>query len=439
MSKGGTGKPKVVLLVLGMVALVWPAAASADELSDLKQELQQQKKRTAELEDRLSQLESRQRLEERSLGEKIEKVEAQVEEAPSEPAIPKALEWASRMQWSGDFRYRYEYIDDATRTEDRHRNRIRARLGMKAEVNDEWDVGLRIASGTADPVSTNQTLDEAFSRKPIWLDRAYVDYHPDWMQGLNAVAGKVSNPFYAVGENQLIWDSDLSPEGGAIGYEWTLNEQTSVHLNGGGFWVAEESASTDASLWGIQAYVKHQIGNPTYVLAGAGFFDYGNIQGHGSFAGEWDDDHDLFGNTSLAGDPNAFGSDFDLFELFAEFATEIGKTPVSVWGDWVKNTVAVSGEDTGWLVGGRINKAKAPGTWEFSYDYRDIELDAVVGQFNDSDFIGGGTGGKGHRFGLAYAIAKNTQAALTYFATEYDGRKSNADYDRLQADIKVKF
>ncbi len=439
MSDGGTGKRKVVLLVLGLVALVWPAAAGADELSDLKQELQEQKKHTAELEDRLSQLESRQKLKERSLNEKIEKVEAKVDETPSEPVIPKALEWASKMQWSGDFRYRYEFIDDGTKSEQRNRNRIRARLGMKAEVNDEWDFGFRIASGTADPVSTNQTLGQAFSRKPIWIDRAYLDYHPDWMKGLDAVAGKISNPFLTVGGNQLIWDSDLSPEGGAVGYEWAVNERTGVHLNGGGFWVAEESSSSDVSLWGIQAYVKHEIANPTYVLAGASFFDYGNIRGHSSLDAEWEDGHDLFGNTSLSGDPNAYGSDFNLFELFAEFGTEIGKTPVSVWGDWVKNTAAVSSQDTGWLVGARINKAKAPGTWEVSYDYRDIELDAVVGQFNDSDFIGGGTGGKGHRFGFAYALAKNTQAALTYFASEYDGRKSNADYDRLQADLKVKF
>jgi hypothetical protein len=113
--------------------------------------------------------------------------------------------------------------------------------------------------------------------------------------------------------------------------------------------------------------------------------------------------------------------------------------PVALWGDWVKNTVAATNEDTGWLIGGLINKVNAPGSWQFSYDYRDIELDAVVGQFNASDFVGGGTGGKGHRFGLAYGLAKNTQAALTYYVNEYSGRKSNADYDRLQADVAIKF
>ena len=439
MGKGETKRWQVGLLVLVAVTSLWPAVSGADELSDLQEALQQQKQRTAELEDRINQLESRQRLKERSLNEKIDEVAAQAEEAPAEPVIPDVLKWAAKMQWSGDFRYRYEYIDDGTKAKERHRNRIRARLGLKAEVNDEWDFSLRIASGTADPVSTNQTLGEAFSRKPIWLDRAYVDYHPMWMEGLNGAAGKISNPFYTVGGNQLIWDSDLSPEGGALAYSWALNERTALHLSGGGFWVAEESSSADASLWGLQAYIKHQIDEPSYVLAGVSYYDYGNIQGHESFASEWDDENDLFGNSAMAGDPNAFASDYDLLEVFVEFGSEIHGMPVAVWGDWVQNTVAVSDEDTGWLIGGKINKAKAPGTWEFSYDYRDIELDAVVGQFNDSDFIGGGTGGKGHRFGFAYALAKNTQAALTYFDNEYSGRKSDEDYDRLQADIKVKF
>ena len=75
------------------------------------------------------------------------------------------------------------------RPSDRHRNRIRARLGLGAKVNDEWDLGFRLATGhgevSGDPVSTNQTLDEAFSKKPIWLDQAFFGYHPQWFKGFN--------------------------------------------------------------------------------------------------------------------------------------------------------------------------------------------------------------------------------------------------------------
>jgi len=63
----------------------------------------------------------------------------------------------------------------------------------------------------------------------------------------------------------------------------------------------------------------------------------------------------------------------------------------------------------------------------------------VVGQFNDSDFVGGGTAGKGHRFGFTYQLTKNVAPALTYFADQYWGRSDDKDYSRLQADIVVKF
>lgn len=427
----------IILLVLAAFSLLWPLAAGADELADLRKELEAQKSKNAELEDRMSQLEAQQRLQDET------RPDATAPQSQTERSsqIPDVLSWASKLKWSGDFRYRYEFIEDEGQSrekERRHRNRIRARLGLDVEVNDEWDLGFRIASGVGDPVSTNQTLDEAFSGKGLWLDRAYFDYHPGCMDGLDVLGGKFGTPFYIVGQNQLVWDNDLNMEGGALQYAWSLNEQTNVYFNGGGFWVNEESGSPDTGLWGIQAYAKHEIGNPTYVLAGASFFDYGNIQGTEGLATEWDGDATEFSGNMSTGS-NTYASDFDIVEVFCEAGTKLGGTPVAVWGDWVKNCAAVNDQDTGWLVGGKINKASAPGSWEIWYDYRDIEADAVVGQFNDSDFIGGGTGGKGHRVGLAYALAKNVKAAINYFDSEYDRGTGGTDYRRLQADVALKF
>ena len=70
-----------------------------------------------------------------------------------------------------------------------------------------------------------------------------------------------------------------------------------------------------------------------------------------------------------------------------------------------------------------------------------MEADAVVGQFSEADFVGGGTDGRGHKFGLTYQVRENTQAALTYFHNEDDTGSSgrDLDYRRLQADLKLKF
>jgi hypothetical protein len=435
-------------LVFCAAVIWWPAAALAagevQDVNQLKAELQAQKQRQAELEDKINQLEARQNLRERQVQEQLAQVEAKTPQAPApEPAgLPDSLKWLEKIKISGDLRYRYEFIDDDSAAGDRHRNRIRARIGLEAKVSDQWNLGLRLATGqgevSGDPVSTNQTLDEAFSKKPVWLDLAYLGYHPTWLKGLDVYAGKIENPFYKPGKNELIWDNDLTPEGGALLYSRPLGDRTTANLVTGGFWVNEESTGGDTSLWGIQGSLRHQIHKPTYVLGGASWYDYGNIQGEESLAAQWDADTGaFFGNLSVG---DTFASDFDLLELFVEFGTEVGGLPVAVFGDWVQNTAAVdSREDTGWLIGGILNKAKDPGSWQFEYDYRDIERNAVVGQFNSSDFLGGGTGGKGHRFAFSYMLTKNVAPALTYFRNQYDGRKNDADYDRLQADILVKF
>jgi hypothetical protein len=441
------------VLVVCTAILLRPTAAVAaskvEDVNQLKAELEAQKQRQGELEDKINQLEARQKLKERSLSDKIDQVAAQKppaaevkKEEKKDGVIPESLQWASKLNISGDLRYRYEYINDDSKDYDRHRNRIRARIGINPKVNDEWSLGFRLATAegvdAGDPVSTNQTLGGSWGKRPIWLDLAFFDYHPQWLKGLDILGGKIDFPFYRPNKNQLIWDHDLTPEGGAITYGRALTEQTSINLSAGGLWVVERSTAEDTALWGAQGYVKHQINKPTYVLAGASGYWYGNLQGEPALSLQWESPtSNFFGNSSAGG---LYASKYDLFELFAEAGTSVGNLPVAVFGDYVVNTAAVNdSEDTGWLVGATLNRAKDPGSWQFEYDYREIKADAVVAQFNDSDFIGGGTGGKGHRFCITYVLTRNVVPAVNYYAAQYWGRNNDKDYGRLQADIMVKF
>ena len=145
-----------------------------------------------------------------------------------------------------------------------------------------------------DPTSTNQDLENAFSSKSIWLDLAYFHWHPVAMKGLDVFGGKIKNPFYKVGGNQLIWDSDLNPEGIGVKIERAVTNACTLFINGGGFWVDEIHSTSnlsadgaDISLWGIQSYIKHTIQGPEYVLAGASWFDYGNLKGKGPLSSTW--------------------------------------------------------------------------------------------------------------------------------------------------------
>ena len=360
--------------------------------------------------------------------------------------LPDNLKWIEKIKISGDFRYRHEHIDSETGTTNpvwkvgRDRDRIRARLMIEAMIDDEWDVGFRFATGErsiyasdmfADPISANQTLKQYFSDKDLWVDLAYFNYHPQAISGLTISGGKIKNPFYSVGKNQLIWDGDLNPEGIGISHSVALNDSDKLYFTGAGLWVDESSSGVDTSLWGTQTYLKHAMDNSDYILGGAGYLDYGNIQGKTDTYGI------LAGNTGSG----SWASDFDILELFGEYGTKLNDTPVSLYGDWARNLVANSNGDTGWLIGAKYNKASKPGSWELSYDYRELQADAVLGAFTDSDFGGGGTNSRGHCIDLTYQLAKNVQVSTTYFQAENDGSSgaSDLDYRRLHASLMLKF
>ncbi len=403
----------VVLLFAGQVPIV-----KADKVAELKQQMAEQSKSLQQMQQRLEQLEASQKDQEQKADD-----------------LPDSLKWAENIKWSGDIRYRHESIDDDTKTTERDRNRIRARLKMNAKINDEWDATLRLASGSSDsPTSTNQTLgdsgSDSFSSKEIWLDWAYADYHPESISGLNVLLGKMANPFYKVGKNQVIFDGDLSPEGGAATYKWNLDDSTSMKLASGGFWLRERSTDADTSIFGAQGLLKHKLSKNSHILGGVSYYDFGNIK-----------DQTLNGisskgNTQTGG---IYDNDYDILEGFGEYGLKIGGMPVAFFGTYINNIAASTPEDTAWFVGAKCNKAKKPGSWELSYNYRDVEKDAVVGGLNDSDFIGGGTNGRGHVLGSKYQLAKNVQAALHYFINEKNTDSTKDDFKLLQADLIFKF
>ena len=137
------------------------------------------------------------------------------------------------IRFSGDIRLRSESIfgqsnslasavNPATLGNEltpRHRMRFRARLTMRGTVSDEFDWGLRLATGSfADNISTNQTMTDFFNRKPFALDQAFVIYKPKWVPRLQLQGGKFEAPWTYRFDTpwpapELITDNDLMVEG----------------------------------------------------------------------------------------------------------------------------------------------------------------------------------------------------------------------------------
>lgn len=137
----------------------------------------------------------------------------------------------SKTQFKGDVRFRQETVkiqgESNNGGRDKDRQRIRARLGAYTEINSQVDTGIRIATGSSDDArSTNQDQDNYFDKKSIWLDLGYIDYHPDQIKNLHVIGGKMLQPWVSMGD--VIWDSDINPEGLALTYKYPLGSSAEL-------------------------------------------------------------------------------------------------------------------------------------------------------------------------------------------------------------------
>ena len=355
-------------------------------------------------------------------------VDAKVDKAVAEQVDEKmaAVSWAERMRWSGDFRYRYETI----RVEDndtRRRNRIRARALLEATITDDIKVGLGLATGGDDPVSTNQTLGGGGSSKDERLDLAYFDW--SGLTDTHIVGGKFKNFLVRPGGVGLMWDGDWRPEGGGIHYD-----NGTFFTHGLGTWIESDTNRGDEFSWIVQGGFNFDIGENIALMVGAGYSEF-HTQGAGSFYGE---DDDFFGN-SFDPETHTYLYDYDTFEVFAEMVFDVADRPFKLFGDYVVNTDADE-NDTGYALGFRYGKASGKNTWEIGYAYERLEKDAVLGLLTDSDFGGGGTDAKGSIFTGAWGLAKNFKAQFTYFMNDINISTNNPrDFDRMQLDLSFKY
>jgi hypothetical protein len=368
------------------------------------------------------------------------------DEAPSKPEAdadePPAAEksWTDYITPKADLRYRVELIDTED-TDLRYRHRIRVRAGLVGHITETFDAIVQLGTGGADdPVSNNQSMTEAFSSKPIWLDLGYFHWHPEgWIDDAHVMGGKMKNPFTRVGKSELLWDPDLNPEGLALklGHNFGVVEPT---LTGGAFFVEERKEDDDSWLYGAQLGFKfHVMEDELYFNLGGGYYNFTELRGNETL---WDNT-DGFGNSATLSDPAdeesplLYDHDYDIAEGFAEIGGRIGKVPWAVFGSLAYN-FAIEDDNLGWLAGGLVGQTVETFDLYGRYIYRQVQPDYTVGLLTDSDFAGGGTDGTGHEWNLGFVIYKPISLSVTYFYNQAP-YEDGTDYHRAQFDLKMKF
>ena len=360
----------------------------------------------------------------------------QAQDAQDPPPKP----WWQRLTFYGDFRARYEgFFQDGN--EDRHRQRFRFRFGMKTAVADGLDFNVRLASGEAtDVASTNEDLSEFLNRKPINIDQISLSYTPPPFKKLTLGVGKYG---YPVTRTQLVWDDDVNWEGTYQTLTLPVGG-ASVRVVGVQSPINEVSADEDAYMFGEYVHAAFAIGKHQLQLSVADYAFHNADQ----IAAALDAQAVIRAqNTNRVirerGRVVGYLSGFNLVDTIAQLTINTGHAeyPVTATADYVVNTRAVDGEDSGIWLAASVGRAVTPNTFAACYTFARVERDAVVSAYNFSD-MGPATNVVMHLATFSYAPMRKLSLDATAIMTRLldpppSGR--NPLLTRVQIDARVSF
>ena len=365
-----------------------------------------------------------------------ERTDAKIEETAEKKLasvnkVSENLKWAEKIKLKGDLRLRRESSKDEPENASnstRERYRLRARLAAEAKVTDSVKVGIGLATGgegRSTARSTNQSLDNNFGTKSIDLDLAYAEWAIN--NNIKVVGGKFKRKEYLWTPTDMLWDGDINPEGVSANLNFD-NSLGNSYANVGHWILEEESGLTDdPTLSYLQLGHKFKSGNFFANVAGI-YYNFDNLS----------DTADLNFSTTTVNNLDSYGfsAELGMKDIF------IAGKQVSIFTDYIMNDESGVDEDTGVAVGFKFGDAKVKDRhqWQFKYVNVDLEQDAFLASYPDSDRFGGDTGVESHEFEFKYGLAKNIHLGLDYYDSERDSPSFDDDEEKLfQADIVFKY
>ena len=254
---------------------------------------------------------------------------------------------AAELNWNGDVRFRYEsqQVKKSNDAQDyaRDRYRTRVRFGFDAWINDELSATVKLATGDIgnainETVSRNETYDGIFRPKSIYLNEAFLDYHP-MSYGLdgkvNLVFGKRDVAKSLVLVNDLVYDGDITLEGATLQYgkDSSGKEKDGLVLVAGYYFLDEQFNATnkayenDPLLTVVQAAYKGEVSDISYLI-GAGDNNFRNLRHFSSSV------------QALSAYPYSINvADRNVVELFGNIGGQVTQTlPWKIYGQYAFNT-----------------------------------------------------------------------------------------------------
>jgi hypothetical protein len=369
------------------------------------------------------------------LGQRVARLEADL--GNSQRNLENRLKAFGPFAFSGDFRLRAEptFGGPTNLSQDQFRERIRLRFNAEAQLNDQLKGGFSLASGDLNnPISTNETLGQYTTRKPIEIDRAYATYNPSWFRPLTLTGGKFAYPWF---NTELVWDKDINPEGAGETLAFHVPTPALKKISLVGFQLPfaqmKRTAPTNGStystmMYGEQLQTFWQLGGRVNLSAYTSFYDWKNADSIALSVATANSSSPANGLLPLSSNSlqnsigtvtstNAttgaktissaqFASKFGIVDSLAQLdiRTASERWPITFIGDFAQNTRACENMRNipaaavfsapcdphahyGYWLEGAVGRTERKGDWQFSYTRIVIEREAVIGAFNYSEIF----------------------------------------------------
>lgn len=345
-----------------------------------------------------------------------------------------APRWTQKISLKGDFRFRYQSEEKGD--EDRERWRYRFRLGGMANVSRYFKAAFGLASGKDDPRSTNQTLDNWFDTPDLRLDYAYAHFFPN--RHLNLYAGKIKRKAILWTPSDLLWDSDVNPEGLAAALFVPLTPRARFTGNAGWMLLDEIKNGNDPAMTYVQPGFELDL-TPSWSFQCA--LAVYAIDTKAETPGK-----ESAGTSTLDSQTN-YLYDYDSVSpaVAIEWQPVIDEDNPPLLRYVAGYAEAVSANDPqddneGWTAGVKAGHSslKERRHWQVKYSYRELQKDAWLDALPDSDAYGGGTDVKGHEYAISYAPWDNVVLALDYYDLETKSGEG-PEVNLLQFDVSLTF
>jgi opacity protein-like surface antigen len=348
--------------------------------------------------------------------------------------------WVQNTKLKGDFRLRFQNLHEKNTnniSKDTTIGRIRMRLGLESKVNDKIKVGIGIATGSGDPRSTNISFGSSQTKKTIILDYAYGKYDP--LSWLSLTGGKMLLNDVLWEPTDLIWDTDITPEGAVLGINKSLNPKTSVFLTAAPLVIVDDTSTTSGAMaYLVQPGINYAI-NDNLSLKGAVTYEY--FQTKDTVASSYSNGQNTKNGTSYRYNYSNLNPTLELSIKEPFKALGLNVENLKFFGEYVNN-LQVSDKNNGFSTGFQFGNAKIEkwGDWQVRYIYAMLEKDSVLDILPDSDRYKGKTGMRSHEGILTFGLGKNTNLGIdVYRSWNIVGTSTKAPETLVQIDWNLKF